>query len=95
MNERHGGAAPADVQDRIAAEERHIFGSGHVTILAIAAKLAELSESRGCPVGFRGLPGVLLEALDAAEYLYPRGQCADYMYWALALLRHQTREAAV
>ena len=58
-NERHGGAVPADVQERIAAEKQHIFGNGHGTLLAVAAKLAEFSESRGCPVGFRGLTGNL------------------------------------
>lgn len=73
-NERHGGAVPADVQERIATEERHIFGSGHGTLLAVAAKLAEFSESRGCPVGFRGLTGNLylshllgLAAVDPME----------------------------
>lgn len=58
-NERHGGAVPVDIQERIAAEKQHIFGSGHGTLLAVAAKLAEFSESRGCPVGFRGLTGNL------------------------------------
>lgn len=58
-NERHGGAVPADVQDRIAAEEQHIFDNGHGTLLAVAAKLAEFSESQGYPVGFRGLTGNL------------------------------------
>ena len=58
-NERHDGAVPADVQERIAAEKQHIFGSGHGTLLAVAAKLAEVSESRGCPVGFWGLTGSL------------------------------------
>ena len=53
-NERHGGAVPADVQERIAAEKQHIFGSGHGTLLAVAAKLAEFSEGRGCPVGLVG-----------------------------------------
>lgn len=73
-NERHGGAVPADVQERIAVEERHIFGNGHGTLLAVAAKLAEFSESRGCPVGFRGLTGNLylsyllgLAAVDPME----------------------------
>ncbi len=73
-NERHGGAVPADVRDRIATEERHIFGGGHGTLLAIAAKLAEFSESQGCPVGFRGLTGNLylsyllgLAAVDPME----------------------------
>ena len=42
----------------------------------------------------RGLPGVFLETLDTVDYLYPCGQCADYLYWALTLLRCQTREAA-
>ena len=32
------------------------------------------------------LPGVVLEALKGVDYLYPRGQCADYAYWALSLL---------
>lgn len=73
-NERHSGAVPADVRDRIAAEEQHIFGNGHGTLLAVAAKLAEFSESRGCPVGFRGLTGNLylsyllgLAAVDPME----------------------------
>lgn len=73
-NKRHGGAVPADVQDRIATEERHIFGNSHGTLLAVAAKLAEFSESRGCPVGFRGLTGNLylsyllgLAAVDPME----------------------------
>lgn len=73
-NERHGGAVPSDVRDRIAAEERHIFDNGHGTLLAAAAKLAEFSESRGCPVGFRGLTGNLylshllgLAAVDPME----------------------------
>lgn len=55
-NERHGGAVPADVQERITTEKQHIFSNGHGTLLAVAAKLAEFSESRGCPVGFRGSP---------------------------------------
>ena len=45
-NERHGGAVPVDIQERIAAEKQHIFGSGHGTHLAVAAKLAEY-EQRG------------------------------------------------
>ena len=41
-----------------------------------------------------GISGLPWDTLCAAGYLYPRGQCADYMYWALALLRHQAREVA-
>lgn len=33
-----------------------------------------------------GLPVVFMETLDAVDYLFPRGQCADYLYWALTLL---------
>lgn len=73
-NERHGGAVPADVQERITTEKQHIFSNGHGTLLAVAAKLAEFSESRGCPVGFRGLTGNLylshllgLAAVDPME----------------------------
>ncbi len=58
-NERHGGAVPADVQERIATEKQHIFGNSHGTLLAIAAKLAEFSESWGCSVGSWGLTGNL------------------------------------
>lgn len=56
---RFGEGVPAHIQARIAAEERHIFGSGHGTLLAVAAKLAESSENRDCPVGVRGLTGNL------------------------------------
>lgn len=56
---RFGGNVPAPIADRIAVEKRHIFGSGHGTLLAVAAKLARFSEDRGCPVGFRGLTGNL------------------------------------
>ena len=42
-----------------------------------------------------GICGLPWDTLCAAGYLYPRGQCADYMYWALTLLRHQAREVAV
>lgn len=73
-NKKYGGAIPADVRDRIAAEERHIFDNGHGTLLAVVAKLAKFSESRGCPVGFRGLTGNLylshllgLAAVDPME----------------------------
>lgn len=31
-------------------------------------------------------PDVFLDALNTNNYLYPRGQCADYLYWALTLL---------
>ena len=81
-NERHGGAVPADVQERITTEKQHIFSNGHGTLLAVAAKLAEFSESRGCPVGFRGLTGNLylshllgLAAVDPME-LGPAGRAA-------------------
>lgn len=73
-NERHGGAVPADVQERITTEKQHIFSNGHGTLLAVATKLTEFSESRGCPVGFRGLTGNLylshllgLAAVDPME----------------------------
>ena len=33
-----------------------------------------------------GLPDLFTEVLDTVDYLYPRGQCADYLYWALTLL---------
>ena len=81
-NERHGGAVPADVQERITTEKQHIFSNGYGTLLAVAAKLAEFSESRGCPVGFRGLTGNLylshllgLAAVDPME-LGPAGRAA-------------------
>lgn len=32
------------------------------------------------------LPGVFMEVLKSVDYLYPRGQCADYIYWVLSLL---------
>ena len=35
------------------------------------------------------LPGVVLETLKSVDYLYPRGQCADYIYWVLMLLWYQ------
>ena len=40
--------------------------------------------------------GVFLETMDAVDYLYlyPRGQCADYLYWALTLLYHQAKKVA-
>lgn len=70
----HGENIPADIADRIAVETRHILDNGHGTILAIAARLAEFSEERGFPVGFRGLTGSLylsyllgLAALDPLE----------------------------
>ncbi len=56
---RFGEDIPADVADRIATETRHILDNGHGAILAVAAKLAEFSEERGYPVGFRGLTGNL------------------------------------
>lgn len=40
----------------------------------------------------KSLPGVALEALKSVDYLYPRGQCADYLYWALSLLWYQEHE---
>lgn len=71
---RFRGNVPPPVAERIAAEKRHIFGNGHGTLLAAAAKLAAFSEERGCPVGFRGLTGNLylshllgLAALDPTE----------------------------
>ncbi len=87
---RFGGNVPAPIADRIAVEKRHIFGSGHGTLLAVAAKLARFSEDRGCPVGFRGLTGNLylshllgLTAVDPMELglrwegcLGPDGTCA-------------------
>lgn len=36
-----------------------------------------------------GLPDLFMEVLDTVDYLYPRGQCADYLYWALMLLKNQ------
>ncbi|MDE7172493.1 MAG: hypothetical protein K2O11_11575 [Oscillospiraceae bacterium] len=59
---RYGGAVPADVQERVAAEMRHVIGNGHGTLLAAAAKLAEFSTERGYPVGIRGLIGNLYVA---------------------------------
>lgn len=56
---RFGEDIPADVADRIATEMQHILDNGHGAILAVAAKLAEFSEERGFPVGFRGLTGNL------------------------------------
>lgn len=55
----YGEDIPADVQDRIETEKQHIIGSGHGTILAVAAKLVEFSANRGYPVGIRGLVGNL------------------------------------
>ena len=71
---RHGENIPALIADRIATEKRHIIDNSHGTTLAVAAKLAEFSEERGFPVGFRGLTGNLylsyllgLAALDPLE----------------------------
>lgn len=36
-----------------------------------------------------GISGLLWDTLCFVDYLYPRGQCADYMYWALALLAQE------
>lgn len=47
---------------------------------------------RLCP---RALMDHVWEARQAAGYLYPRSQCADYLYWALALLRYRAGEVAV
>lgn len=38
-----------------------------------------------------GISGLPWDTLCAAGYLYPRGQCADYLYWALALLARECR----
>lgn len=71
---RFGENIPADIADRITTETRHILENGYGTILAIAARLADFSEERGFPVGFRGLTGNLylsyllgLAALDPLE----------------------------
>ncbi len=56
---RHGGPVPADVEDRIAAEEQHITGNGYGTLFAAAAKLVAFAAGRGYSVGFRGLIGNL------------------------------------
>lgn len=50
---------------------------------AVRGKLAP--ESRDI-LAAQGLPDVFLETLDNADCLYPRGQCADYVYWALTIL---------
>ena len=42
-----------------------------------------------------GISGLPWDTLCAAGYLYPRGQCADYMYWALALLARELRPCQV
>lgn len=38
------------------------------------------------------LPGVVLKTLKSVDYLYPRGQCADYIYWVLSLLWYQGKK---
>lgn len=38
-----------------------------------------------------GLPDISLMTLDAAQHIYPRGQCADHMYWALTILAHKSK----
>lgn len=43
----------------------------------------------------QGLPGMFLKTLDAGEYLYPRGQCADYMYWVLTILSREQHPCRV
>ena len=38
-----------------------------------------------------GICGLTWNTLRKVEYLYPRGQCADYLYWALTLLALERR----
>ena len=56
---RRGENVPAAVADRVAAEQQQIFSNHYADILCAAARLAEYSNQRGYPVGFRGLAGNL------------------------------------
>ena len=58
-NKRYGGSVPPEVQARIAVETQHIVDSGHGTLFAAVASLAEFSAAHGYPVGVRGLIGNL------------------------------------
>ena len=55
----HGGSVPPDIQEGVTAETRHIIDSGHGTLFAAVASLAEFSAAHGYPVGVRGLIGNL------------------------------------
>lgn len=51
----------------------------------------KLSPEHRAMLAAKGVSATFLETLDKADYLYPRGQCADYLYWALMLLARERR----
>ena len=46
-------------------------------------------------IAAHGICGLPWNTLRRVEYLYPRGQCADYLYWALTLLALEHRSCRV
>ena len=55
-NERHGGAVPADVQERITTEKQHIFGSGHGTSWPSPPSWRSFPKTGAAPWGSGGSP---------------------------------------
>lgn len=64
----------------------------HIMQQAIGGKLTQEYKNM---LAAQGLPNVFLEALDNAYQLIPRGQLADEIYWALALLAHRSQTCRV
>ena len=74
---------------------RHGIGEDNAFRIMQQAVRGKLSPEYRAMLAVRGLPAVFLETLDFADYLYPRGQCADYLYWALTLLARERRTCRV
>lgn len=70
---------------------QHGIGKDEAFRIMEQAVRGKLTPEHRAMLADHGVSNVFLEVLDAAEYLYPRGQMADYMYWALTVLAHRCR----
>ena len=70
---------------------RHGIGKDEAFRIMEQAVRGKLTREHRAMLADHGVSNAFLEVLDAAEYLYPRGQMADYMYWALTVLARRCR----
>ena len=70
---------------------QHGIGKDETFRIMEQAIRSKLTPEHRVMLAGHGVSNVFLEVLDAAEYLFPRGQCADYLYWALTVLARRCR----
>ena len=73
---------------------RHGIGKGdalHIMRRVGGGGFGKLTPKYREMIAAHGICGLPWNTLRKVEYLYPRGQCADYIYWALTLLARRCR----